>query len=64
MKQNKLIKKMIIEKAHEIIKNDFMQYPEEVDKLNLKGALTVILSEHLTDLNSSYIYEFLNAKIK
>lgn len=60
------IGKIIIEKAREIVKNDFMQYTDydDNDEITLTGALTIILSEHLTDLDSSYIYDFLNAKIK
>ena len=60
------IEKIIIEKAREIVENDFMQYTDynDNDEITLTVALTIILNEHLTDLDSSYIYDFLNAKIK
>lgn len=56
------MKNLIIQKALEIVKADFMQYQDfdEAQGLTLKEALTVLIGEHLEDVESSEIYDFIN----
>jgi hypothetical protein len=53
---------LIIQKAIEIVKADFMQYPDYDEDLifTLKDALTVLIGEHLEDEPSEEIYDFIN----
>jgi len=56
------MEQIIINSANEIVKGDFIQYPDQEKITDLKSALTVILSENLKDFAPSEIYQFLNSK--
>lgn len=53
---------LIIQKAIEIVKADFMQYPDFDESLefSFKDALTVLISQHLEDEPTDQIYDFVN----
>lgn len=57
---------LIIEKAREMIKSDFMQYPEydETIELTLLDAITAILAQVVNDVDTCEIYDFLTTKLK
>ena len=59
------MEEIIIAKALEIIKADFMAYPDFDDtvEFDFKDAVTIILSEHLPDIDTCEIYDFLCEKI-
>lgn len=54
---------IIINIANQIIKTDFMQYPEQDMATDLVSALTVIVAEHLPDTDTGEIYDYLQTKI-
>jgi hypothetical protein len=55
----------IIDKAREIMKNDFMQYPDYDPSIPtyLCDALTILISQHLEEESTNEIYDFLETKI-
>jgi hypothetical protein len=57
---------IIINKAIELMKSDFMQYPDYDDtiELTLLDAITVLLSQHIDDIDTCEIYDFLATKLK
>jgi hypothetical protein len=57
---------LIIEKAREMIKSDFMQYPDydETIELTLLDAITAILAQELDEIDTCEIYDFLITKLK
>ncbi len=57
------MEKIILNIANQIIKTDFMQYPDQEQVTDLAGALTVILAEHLPDTDTGEIYDYLQTKI-
>ena len=54
---------IILNIANQIIKTDFMQYPEQEQVTDLTGALTVIVAEYLPDTDTGEIYDYLKTKI-
>lgn len=56
---------IIIQKALELIKADFMSYPDFDDtvEFGFKDAVTILLSEHFPDTDTCIIYDFLCTKI-
>lgn len=56
----------IIDKAREIVKTDFMQYPDYDPSIPtyLCDALTIIVSEQFPDMETDKLYDFLDNKIK
>lgn len=54
------MEQLIINKALEIIKTDFMQYPDFDDTIDftLLDAITVILSQYVDDVDTCEIYDF------
>ena len=54
---------IILNIANQIIKTDFMQYPEQDMATDLVSALTVIVAEHLPDTDTGEIYDYLKTKI-
>tara|TARA_R110002153_G_scaffold265233_1_gene427666 strand:- start:736 stop:930 length:195 start_codon:yes stop_codon:yes gene_type:complete len=61
---NKKIKKAIIKKATELAKKDFASGYDPSCKLTLKDSLCYLIGEHLTDIDSAEIYDFLTMKFK
>lgn len=59
------MEKLIINKAIDLIKSDFMQYPDydETIEMSLLDAITVLLSQHIDDIDTCEIYDFLTTKI-
>jgi len=57
---------LIIEKAKEMIKSDFMQYSDydETIELTLLDAIIVLLSQHIDDIDTCEILNFLTTKFK
>ena len=55
------MEQIIINKAIEIMKSDFMQYPDydETIEFTLLDAITVVLSQHIEDIDTCEIYNFL-----
>lgn len=56
------IEGQIIDKAREIVSTDFMQYPDYDSSIptSLSDALTIIVSQHLEDVDTAEIYDCLD----
>jgi hypothetical protein len=57
------MKDLIIQKALEVVRTDFMQYPDFDEELEFtfNDALTVLLSQYIDEVDSSEIYDFVSA---
>lgn len=60
------MEELIIAKALEIVKSDFMQFPDfdETLEFTIKDGLTILIGTHLVDEGSHDIYDYLNSLIK
>ncbi len=60
------IEQLIIEKAKQLIKQDFMQYPEFDESLEftIKDAITFLITNQMGDIESSLVYDFVISKLK
>lgn len=60
------MEQLIIKKAIDLMKSDFMQYPDydESIEISLLDAITVLLSQSITDIDTCEIYDFLTTKFK
>ena len=60
------MEELIITKAIELMKSDFMQFPDydETIEITLLDAVTVILSQTIDEIDTCEIYEFLLTKLK
>jgi hypothetical protein len=61
----KSIERKIIAKAREIMKADFMQYPDYDPSIPtyLCDALTILVSQHLEEESTNDIYDLLESRI-
>jgi len=66
MNESHEMENLIIEKAIEIIKSDFMQYPDYDESIpfTFLDAITAILAQTIEDVNTCEIYDFLQSKFK
>jgi len=66
MNEGPEIENLIIEKAKEMMKADFMQYPDYDESIpfTLLDAITVIIAQHVNDVDTCEIYDFLTSKLK
>lgn len=57
---------LIIEKAKEMIKSDFMQYPDYDESIpfTFLDAMTAILAQTIDEIDTCEIYDFLQSKFK
>lgn len=64
--KNNIMENLIIEKAKEMIKSDFMQYPDYDESISFTflDAMTVILAQTIEDIDTCEIYDFLQSKFK
>jgi hypothetical protein len=60
------MEELIIAKAIEFCKADFMQYPDFDDTipLSLADAITIFLSQELEEIPTEEIYDFIDNKLK
>jgi len=60
------MEKLIIEKAREICKTDFMQYPDyDPDiEMSLGDAITVMVSQFVDEVDTCEIYDFITEKLE
>jgi hypothetical protein len=63
------MKNTLIEKAKEVMKSDFMQYPDydpEIE-ITLHDAIVILIAEnfeHDQEFNSAELFDFITEKIK
>lgn len=57
---------LIINAGIELMKSDFMQYPDydPTIEISLLDAITVLLSQTIDDFDTCDIYDFLQSKLK
>ena len=60
------MEELIIEKAKEMIKADFMQYPDYDESIpfTFLDAMTAILAQTIEDIDTCEIFDFLQSKFK
>lgn len=60
------IEQLIIEKAKQLIKEDFMQYPfyDEDELFTINDAITFFVARELDEVESSEVFDFITSKLK